>query len=264
MGWPMTRSSPTPTGPTGVGRGGFGWGGDGVLVGGAQIVTRSLSGGRLDKRLELRGGQYARRLPWGNVWKRLLIAVLCRVNATNSFSSDWFACGISSGTTNLAHSATTDNFVGFGNSSGGTWTYTTGTNVNYVGHPWHRPAMKRGTNWTITSTTGSTGAKMSVTEAVRSVWVVEISRGGTNYSGWTCSPTAARVENDLGQGQFLDILRGTDVLDSTYGLLKVAAATESSTWTWDESTGGLDTFNIGWTNAEAALEISAVLVRRCW
>ncbi|MBI5386765.1 MAG: hypothetical protein HZA90_19005 [Verrucomicrobia bacterium] len=243
---------------------GTGWQGDGVLVGGAAIVTRSLSGGRVEKRLELRGGQFARKMSWGSKWKRIFVAILCRTTATNDFTCDWFACGLASGTNNLVHSATTDNFIGFANSTGAGWTYSTGIEVPYLSHPWQRPAAKRGTDWTWTSTSGSTGRKLSASETVRCVWLVELDRVGTSYSGWAASAGAGHVENDVGFTTLVDTLRDNSPWDANYGLPRLLASAESASWTWDESTGALDTFNVGWTNTAVALEISAVVIRRCW
>ena len=74
----------------------------------------------------------------------------------------------------------------------------------------------------------------------------------------------ARVENDIGFNTLLGVMTGNDPTSNIYGLGAINGGNEFASWTWNESTGGLDTFNVGWSNALVPLEISAVIVRRCW
>src|SRR6185436_9373372 len=110
---------------------GLGFANDGVGSG-CSIVSRTMVSGQVQNRLSITAGQYGRKLPWGNDWGRIQIAMLLRINRASTFTGGASFFGICSGTTNMVASGTTDNFIGVKTGENANdFTFTAGTRMNY-------------------------------------------------------------------------------------------------------------------------------------
>lgn len=253
---------------------GLGWLNNGVAVNGS-IVTRSPGSGIQTKRLQLaQGGSLIRTMPWGGKWQRLLIAIALRMNHNATHTGGPLAFGVCSGTTNHFGAASCDNFFGMKESgSANDWTHTTGTRYNYfVVNPSLRYCTRRATTTTDRgSGSGSPGGVVMASEGGISHWLLDISRPVFATAGTAVTYNAGHSSTDATKAQFYPgkqmltaLLRGMSGTVGGVDSWSVLTGSGNNTVTgfsFDESTGALDSLNIYWNNAQP-LEIVAYGVRK--
>lgn len=252
---------------------GFGWANNGVGTG-TTIVSRTPADGRAHKRLELKSGQYGRKMPWGALWNRVKIVLLWRINNGSSISNIECYAGICSGTTNMVASGTTDNFVGVRLGDGsGTATFTAGTKANMFNVPTVLGQTRRGTTSTSRSG-GSSGHTITSTEGYLAVQVVEVYRPvfatdgtGVNYQVGEASTSQVNAQYSIPKNavhKMLDsVASGTTSLVQGSNEATIAGGNAAITapFSFDQSTGVLDTLNISWGHSQG-LELAAIGVRK--
>lgn len=243
---------------------------------GCTIVSKTMVSGQVHNRLAINQGQYGRKLPWGNDWGRIQIAMMLRINRGSTFSGGASYFGVCSGTMNMVASSSTDNFAGVktGQNSND-FTYTTGTRMNYFDHnPTFRFVTRRGTtNTDRTSGSGSAGRAISADEGYISLHFLEISRPAFASAGSSITYTFGRslvsgtmVEHSSAKTVLMDVLHQETL--STVGAgsmvaLLTGAANNTTSYSFDESTGELDTFNVSWVET-FDLEIAALGIRKVY
>lgn len=252
---------------------GFGWENDGVVTGGT-IVSRTNQDGRTFKALSLLNGQLGRRMPWGGKWNKLRILVGWRINASATFTTvNTQFVGVCSGTTNMVSSATTDNAIGWrwGSASGENITFTAGTRVSYfnMGTAF-RFISRRGTTNTLIASGGS-GHAIPAVEGYIGVALLRINRPvfATNAS----SVTYTLLEGST-QASGIELYRPKNsirhMLSHDSGNTSVSQQDQeagvmlsgSTTVSFDQSTGELDTVNITWPETVNPLELCCFGVRK--
>jgi hypothetical protein len=260
---------------------GYGWNGNGVGSG-CSIVQRTGFGNTspAQKRLAINSGQYGRKFAWGDSWNRIQIAVLWRLNNGVTFGPSRFYFGVCSGTTNMAGSATTDNFIGMRgpNNAANDATFATGTRMSYFDiSPTVRFATRRGTtNTDQGSGSGSNGRHVASTEGFLSLYLIEINRptfatdaSSVTYNLGRQSTNLTQVEMSLTKYTLVEILEGQDFSSSMAGgggLSQIGSnglAGVVQSFAFDQSTGKLDTFNFTWDQAFDC-EIAALGARKVW
>lgn len=267
-------------GPITVFNKGYGWSGNGVGTG-CTIATKTGHGNTSpqQKRLLINSGQYGRKFAWGDSWSRIQLCILWRLNRASTFGPSAFYYGVCSGTTNMAGSATTDNFVGMrGPNNGATdATFTAGTRMNFFDiNPSVRFASKVGASPTDrTSGSGSNGRHVSASEGFLSAFLIEIQRptfatDGTSisYSFGRSMDDATQVEMSKAKSVLFDILLSDigSTLSSGNSLARIICsglAGVTVSYNFDQSGGKLDTFNLTWDQTFDA-EIAAIGARKLW
>ena len=252
---------------------GFGWANDGVISGGT-IVSRTHQDGRTMKCLSLLNGQLGRRMPWGDKWNKLRIIVGWRINASATFQTvNTQFVGVCSGTTNMVSSATTDNAIGWrwGSASGENITFTAGTRVSYfnMGTAF-RFMSRRGTTNTIIASGGS-GHAIPAVEGYIGVALLRIARpvfannsSSVTYSLLEGSTQASGIELYRPKNAIRHMLSddsGASSL-STQDTESGVMLSGSTTVSFDQSTGVLDTLNITWPETTNPLELCCIGVRK--
>lgn len=256
---------------------GFGWSANGNGSG-TSIVTRSIANGKTEQRLLLDTGEYARTMHFGGEWHRLRIVLLVRANGAATFTSDG-KIGICSGSAlaNTVGSAACNNFAGihFNVAAPNTWTFTPGTKTNFF-------VQATGTNFITKRAAvvtgqgggaGSDGRRFGSDEALRTVIVLEISRPvfatpATSVSyAWSMRTTSnVNAEFSLSKQALMNLLM-SDTTSGMGGSVEATqvtgadAGTVTNSYSFDESTGVLDTLNIQWS-ATTDLELVAIGVRK--
>lgn len=261
---------------------GYGWSGNGVGTG-CSIVQRTGFGNTspAQKRLAIASGQYGRKFAWGDSWNRIQIAILWRLNRASTFGPSAFYFGVCSGTTNMAGSATTDNFIGMqGPNNGATdVTFGNGTRMDYFDiNPSTRFKTKRGAGAPVDlgSGSGSNGRHVASTEGFLSLFLIEISRptfatdaSSVTYSLGRQNTNLTQVEMSLTKHTLVECLEGQDfgsTMASASGMVQIASAGLAgvvASTSFDQSTGKLDSFNFTWDQAFDA-EIAALGARKLW
>lgn len=251
---------------------GTGWLNDGVGSG-CSIVNRTHVDGRTQNRLQLSAGQYGRKLPWRDKWHRLKIILLWRLNHGVTINPVDGYVGVCSGTTNMVASATTDNFTGLRWGDGASaLTFTAGTKINYfsmgVSFRFH---TRRGTTSTSVGAGGS-GHTLSADEGYLSPIIFEVGRPvfATNassvlYSVKELSPSNLQVEFSRSKDLIKGLLSSHAQSLASQSELEAAAVGQlgSTSGSFDQSTGALDTVNFSWPHAPG-LEIAALGVRKVY
>lgn len=255
---------------------GIGWGASNGVVSGGTIVNRTAPDGRIFKALSLSAGQFGRTMPWGDQWNRLKFVVAWRLNGgvTLTTGATDSLLGICSGTTNMAGSATTDNFVGLRWGSGGAdnITFTAGTLINYFDMSTaYRFVTRRGTTTTAIATGGS-GHRLPATEGymgliVGNVWrpVFANDAASVTYSLFEMSCDTTVVEFSRQKNSIRRLLQDLNSAVGTASQSETALLGSSSgtnTVAFDQSTGKLNTFNLTWAFNTAGLEICGYGVRK--
>lgn len=251
---------------------GWGWEDDGVIESGA-IGTQTHIDGRTEQRLQLNNGQYGRRMPWGEKWNRIRIAVLWRVNAGASISNVDGYLGVCNGTTNMAGSATTNNFIGIRWGDGAsTLTFSAGTVMDKFNMGVsYRFYSRRGTTSTLVAAGGS-GHHVSATEGFLTALVYEVSRPvfalpstSVSYGHKEVSPSSVDVEYSRAKDALKFLLWDSSTLVTSMSNTESAVIGTLGTGSgaFDESTGVLDTVNLAWLESDG-LQIAAIGVRKVY
>lgn len=252
---------------------GLGWGSNNGVVSGASIVNATMADGRIHKRLSLNNGYIGRKMPWGAFWNRIVVVLAVRINGGVNISNTNGYIGVCTGTTNMVDSANTTNFAGIRWGDGtGTSTFTTGGKINYFDVPTFRGATRR-VNTTTDRGGLSSGHAISADQGYLSHIAMEISRPvfatdatGVNYSIAEASTNNVIVmfshEKDIVRAmlQWVELtttLLGGGYISSTAG----ASGVTATPFSFDQSTGVLDTINIYWPQT-SPLEIAALGVRK--
>lgn len=257
--------------------GGAGWVNNGVASG-CTIVNRTAADGRTFKALQISNGQFGRRMPWGNAWNKLKLAIAWRLNGGASFNTTATDAllGICSGTTNMAGSGTTDNFIGlrWGSGAGDGINFTAGTRINYYDMSTAYRIVTRRAAVTTPIGTGGSGHRLPATEGYHGIIVYNVWRpvflnaaSSVSYTHMEISNDVAAVELPRQQNCVMRIMEDTNTAGGSAtsaetGIVGASAGTVASAF--DESTGILDTVNVFWpfTVANALLEISAIAIRK--
>lgn len=259
---------------------GYGWAANGVGSG-CSIVARTAYGNQAQqqKRLSITSGQYGRKFAFGDSWGRVILCALWRVNSVAAtFGPLGFYFGVCSGTTNMAGSALTDNFVGLRgpNNSAADATLTAGTRMSYYDiNPPIRFASKRAAVTTDRGGgAGSTGRMVASTEGFLSVFLLDITRptfandaASVSYAFAFNRTGAPQSEFSLAKNVMLDFLSEpqTTTLASGAGLTVITgfAPTVATPYNFDQSTGDLDTFNFTWDQA-LGVELACIGARKVY
>lgn len=257
---------------------GIGWDGNGAGSG-LSIASKSIYTGKSENRLIITGGQYGRKLYFGDFWGRIQIGILFRINGGATFTGDGYV-GVCSGTTNMVASASTDNFAGIrwsgvGDGASNTWAFSAGTVVNkYTQSTSTRFSTRRGTTTDQGVGSGSDGRVFSATEGYRSMLFLEIERPvfasdatSITYSFGMRSTSSVLVEFSLSKRSFVDVMLdvvATTLASLTTGVVIMGGSAVTHSFAFDQSTGKLDTVNISWPNATQTMEITAIAVRKVY
>lgn len=252
---------------------GLGWDDDGVVTGGT-IVTRTHQDGRSFKALSLLNGQVGRKMPWGDKWNKLRIMVGWRINASATFQTvDTEFFGVCSGTTNMVGSATTDNAIGlrWGSAAGENITFTAGTRTSYfnLGTAFRFISRRGTTNTSIAS--GGSGHSIPSTEGYFGFLLFRVHRpvfandssavtyilleGSTQILGAEFSRTKNALRQMLQDDSGDSSISTQD--QNSGGMLG-----GSTTVSFDQSTGVLDTINITWPETVNPLELCCIGIRK--
>lgn len=256
--------------------GGVGFADDGVGTGSA-IIAATMVSGQAQRRLRIIQGEYGRKMPWGNDWGRIQIAVLLRIDRASTFTAGAPAYfGVCSGTTNMAAHANTANFVGLVSpADASAFAFSAGTRVNlFTVSPTWRFVSKRTAGPTDrTSGSGSAGTGMSASAGYLSGHFLEISRptfaaaiSSVNYNFGRRMTDTTRVEDSLAKTVLTDLLQSdivTALASGNTGGVILGGSPNTLTYAFDESTGELDTINITWPET-FGLEIAAIGVRKVY
>lgn len=251
--------------------GGQGWGSNGVGSN-ASIIAATMADGRAEQRLALNNGVYGRRMPWGALWNRIKFTLALRINNNVNFANTEGFIGVCSGTANMVNSAGCLNFAGLRWGDGtGTSTFTAGTKINFFDVPTFRAVTKRAA--IITDRGGlSSGHSISADGGYLSFVCGEISRpvfandaSAVNYSvaEASCNITTVQFSHTkdiarvVTQGDVTSNLANSGSDAAIVGATGVTAAPFS----FDQSTGVLDTINLYWPQA-FNLEIAALAIRK--
>lgn len=252
---------------------GWGWEDDGVIEGGT-IGTHTHVDGRTLQHLQLNSGQYGRRMPWGDKWNRLRVVVLWRVNAGSTINPVNGYIGVCSGTTNMVGSASTDNFIGVRWGDGASsLTFSNGTIMDKFNMTTaFRFYSRRGTTSTFIASGGS-GHFVSSSEGWYSGIAYEVSRPVFATNGTSVTYSHKEVSPD---STFVEYSRSKDAMnqliwdDSTSATTVTAAEAAifgglsgSTSASFDQSTGILDTLNVGWPMFDG-LQLVALGVRKVY
>lgn len=255
---------------------GFNWGPTGSVTGGT-VRSRTTFQGTAQNRLAIASGQLLRTLPWADKWQRIIIAVMLRINHGSTFTSD-LAFGLCSGTAAPYHTSNaTTNFIGLVRSgSANDFTATAGTRFNYfAASPSLRFATRRSTTTTDRgSGTGSPGQAWLSSEGNLSILMIDIVRPvfatdstAINYSPAYQNMTATNAQFYMAKSLMWDCLSNPlSTAAGTHTPVNILTASSSCTATpfsFDQSTGALDTLNIWWNHAHE-LEIAAYGVRKVY
>jgi len=257
--------------------GGAGWVNNGVLTGGT-IVSRTGADGRTFKALQISNGQFGRRMPWGNKWNKLKLAIAWRLNGGASFNTTATDAllGICSGTVNMGGSALTDNFIGlrWGSGAGDGITFTAGTLINFYNMSTAFRIVTRRAAVTTAIGSGGSGHRLPATEGYHGLMVYNVWRpvflnaaSSVTYTHMEVSNDAAEVELMHQQNAVMRIMEDTNNTATTVTATEsaiVGTSAGSIGSAFDESTGILDTVNVSWpfTVANALLEINAIAIRK--
>jgi hypothetical protein len=257
--------------------GGAGWANNGVISGGT-IVARTGADGRAFQALQISNGELGRRMPWGNKWNKIKLALAWRLNGGASFNTTATDAllGICSGTSNMGSSATCANFIGlrWGSGAGDGITFTAGTLINFYNMSTAFRIVTRRVNTTTAIGSGGSGHRLPATEGYHGLMVYNCWRpvflnaaSSVNYTHMEISNDATEVELMHQQNSVMRIMEDTNstgagATTTETGIVGSSAGTIASAF--DESTGVLDTVNVFWpfTNANAVLEISAMAIRK--
>lgn len=254
---------------------GWGWENDGVGDGSGTcaIVSQTHADGRAEQRLQIAGGQYARRMPWGALWNRIRIVVLWRVNALATINPVNGYIGVCSGTTNMVASASTDNFIGVRWGTGAdSLTFAAGTKADRFNMTTaFRFYSRRGTTSTAIASGGS-GHHVSASEGYLSAFMYEVERpvfatNGTSvtYTHKEVSPASGLIEFSRSKDSVKAIL--SDLALSLASVSNsesvIAGSLGGGSGSFDQSTGVLDTVNISWPQFDG-LQIAALAVQKVY
>ena len=262
---------------------GVGWGANGQITGGT-IVSRNIANGKTENRLELNNGEYIRPFYFGSEWHRIQIALLWRFTSSGNFNASG-AIGLCNSTNFRGFNSTNcDNFLGVnydGAASPTLWTDTAETALNsYLQSVSTRWATRRvNTTTDRGSGSGSDGRRHSRTEAYRSLLLLDIARPvaattatAVTYSVAMRSTNIDRINFSISKHGILDLLNaeataslgGQTDWASLTGSTTAPAATNTNSWSFDESTGVFDALNINWDDTTHLMEIAAIGVRKVY
>jgi hypothetical protein len=261
---------------------GVGWSGDGQITNGT-IVSRTIANSKTENRLELNNGEYIRKFYFGSEWHRIQIAILWRFTGSGNFTADGAIGLCNSANFRGFNSANCDNFIGvfYDPASPTTWTDTAETALNsYLQSVSTRWATRR-----VNTTTdqgggsGSDGRRHSRTEAYRSLLLLEFSRPvaattatAVTYANAMRSTNVDRINFSASKHEILDLLNaeatstvGSQTAWATItGATTAPAATNTNSFSFDESTGVFDAVNINWNDTSHLMEIAAIGIRKVY
>lgn len=275
-GWCIDLFEDYDEGPIAALDKGFGWGANGVVVNGT-IVSQALADGNSEKRLVLSNGYLGRKMRFAHDWNRLQLAVLWRFTGSSNFTANG-NLGVCSGNANMFNSAACENYFGmyWDPSVPTTWAHNAGTlRAHYSQATGTRHVTKRLT--TITdrgSGSGSDGRRYVSAADGRSVWFMDITRtlvaspaSSATYTVTVRSSNTTLVESSLSKQTLLAIL--LDSAGGTTGTGQTANTVTNSNlnsqaYSFDESTGLLDTFNLGWGVAGPDMHVCGIAARKIY
>lgn len=270
--------------------GGIGWNSNGFVHGSSAVVARTNPWtGRSENRLQLQNAAYFRRMPWGNKWQKLRVALVWNSSADADFTNV-FAFGVSFGTNGFRggaftpYVATCTNFIGMKQAGSDNLTNPIPqsilfSNIPPAKHTSYIKATDMGaitiTNGTLNNRTISGTLQFAVGVSASSVVGFELIRAGywdeTNNITWNgmgaswSGNTPNYVERPTSIAQNVYDIQATPA--STLWPTGVGASgtptftvTSYSDTTW----GPLDTINLYWAHPTVACEVVAIIVYRVY
>lgn len=222
----------------------------------ASIVTQTISSIE-DRRLRLENAQCARLLGIGTNWNSMRIGVRMAFNGLDaSVTSPLLAIGVCNGVTNIFGSSTCTNFFGLVTRAVSGMTYDAGPPKFYKSMQ-IQTASKVGT--TLTTAGSVTTAVTGDASSVRSIWIMDITKGSPNYSVSVTVPNGSNStpQTDYSYTTFIQAMEGTpsSVLTGYLsGLLSDLAFTEVA--------GSLNALCISWDKTATSFEFSDVAYAR--
>lgn len=258
---------------------GFGWSAAGNGSG-SSIVSRTIANGKTENRLLLSTGEYARTMYYGGEWHRLRIVLLLRAAGAATFTANGKIgiCSSSALATSVG-SATCSNFAGifFDPASPSTWTFVNGTKTNFFSQGVStRFATKRVA--TVTDQgggSGSDGRRFGSDEALRTAIFLEVERPvfataatSVSYSWGMRTTNVTNAEFSLSKHALTalmnsDATSGMGASEEAVYVLGSGNGAVTNSYSFDESTGVLDTLNLRW-EASTNLDLAAIGVRKLW
>ena len=231
----------------------------------AEIVERTISG-ETDKRLQIAGGHYVRKLDVGSDWTIMRVGMRLSTNRTTSWATPpKLYAGLVSGTSAPPGTATPNHFLGL-RTNASNWNYTSSYSLGLG-------------VWQTTANSVQTGKSELGAESFASSSPSKILYAGvstTRHTGlfFTIRKSASTWEFEhFIQGnewnydltRFIDCMNATDFTGSAGSALYFVDGVNSTGLTVDEATyGALDTVCFSWLGegASNAFEISDIAVRR--
>ena len=219
------------------------------------IISRTISGSP-DHAIRMLNGQFARTLSIGTSWTTIRVGVRWHMENTGAdiTGTPLLAVGLCAGTTNILGDATTDHWVG-GITQAASFTNNAGD--FYFGTPLFKPAKKVNTTLTTGTSFGNGVITTPVTIANRIPMFIDITKGSPNFSLRQFILTSGTELGDVTPSEFLGLMESSTPVRTGYTFHA------AQTIAVDEGTDGfLDSVNIYWDRAAAAVEISDIAVAR--
>lgn len=223
-----------------------------------------------DKILELANGQAARMPIYGSAWTKMRIGVrVCFPALATLGGGPKFVIGVCNGPAGVSDhayaSALTTNFCGL-RSVDAAWTLAGTVGVNaYANSGQWKVIKKVGTIETphATAIGNTTNNYLSLTDAMRSVYIVQIEKGSPNYTFILCSPNGLTgAQHDVTDGEFLQLMEQDDGMGSPSGIVAgYDTKVGNNTLAVSEGAGTFDHINIFWDRTSVKCHLSDVAHR---
>ncbi len=223
-----------------------------------------------DKILELSNGQAGRMPIYGNSWTKIRIGVrVCFPALATLAGGPKFVMGVCNGpagpTDHAYASAVTTNFCGI-RSVDASWTLAGTVNTNAYGHIGSMKVIKKiGTIETphASAIAGTTNNYVSMTDGMRSVYILQIEKGSPNYTFALCSPNGVTgAQHDVTDAVFLQLMEQDDGMGSPSGIVAgYDTKVGNNTLAVSEAAGDFDHINISWDRTSVKCHLSDVAHR---
>jgi len=215
------------------------------------LISRTI-GGIVDQKFVLHNDLIARQMSIGTSWTQLRLGMraLVNLNGLDSFIPRFYI-GFSSGITAVAGDQTPTNFFGFSFKQGITWNASTPGQLAQLGGSCITPTKIVNGTETIGTAQGSFFFSSDTT--VRNILILEVTKGSPDYTFKFFHPNSST-------GATTDTLLTdltSDIITSTP--IRLGYTFDSTTLTFDEVAGGLNSANIYWNLDSRYLEVSELI-----
>ena len=218
-------------------------------------------------------GEFKRAMPWGSKWKRLKIGLSLRANTNNNNFPAEFAIGVCSGTVNGYGSGSTANFIGMTSRPTNNNAFTFNAASATKDYPYYVSSFTGyGTKHLGVETEGALSGNGVVNVGLtsgknRMSFVFQISRGLlTGVANYVCLGLDGQGPNANGDFNSFDCppqtLLATLINGGIVGGINYLGQTwnNTSTISFSEANGALDTFDFYWGGTTAGIEIDAIAI----